>query len=37
MERFSGERLKSSEILQQVLTSTLLPGFELDLSKLFAG
>lgn len=37
VERFSGERLKSSEILQQVLTSALLPGFELDLSKLFAG
>ncbi len=36
VERFSGEQLRTSEILQEKLSSTLLPGFELDLVKLFA-
>lgn len=35
IERFTGEGLKCAEILQQTLTSPLLPGFQLDLVKLF--
>lgn len=37
VEQFSGEGLKRSEIREKTLTSPLLPGFELDLLKLFAG
>ena len=34
VERFSGERLQQAQLVNDVLTSALLPGFSLDLAKL---